>query len=136
MFNGRNKGITKPPSPCRQNWMLRALNHRQDITNHTLIKVDSNTDLLDKVILTEVVTRPTKKPRGVGPHKSISKKIDNKKKARLKIKKFRSVNKSLYRIHVDPDDDDGCNNYRDLLGRHRSVLHCVRHLEICCLRCF
>ena len=65
-----------------------------------------NTDLLDKVILTEVVPRPTKKPRSVGRHKSISKKIDNKKKARLENKKFRSVNKSLYGIHVDPDNDD------------------------------
>ena len=86
--------------------MLRALNHRQDITNHTLIQVDSNTDLLDKVILTEVIPQPTKKPRSVGPHKLISKKIDNKKKARLDNKKFRSANKSLYRIHVDPDNDE------------------------------
>ena len=30
------------------------------------------------------------------------KKIDNKKKAHLENKKFRSVNKSLYGIHVDP----------------------------------
>ena len=58
------------------------------------------------MILTEVVPRPTKKPRSVGPHKSISKKIDNKKKAHLENKKFRSVNKSLYGIHVDPDNDD------------------------------
>ena len=36
----------------------------------------------------------------------ISKKIDNKKKARLENKKFRSVNKSLYGIHVDPNNDD------------------------------
>ena len=58
------------------------------------------------MILTEIVTRPTKKLRSVGPHKSISKKIDNKKKAHLENKKFRSLNKSLYGIHVDPDDDD------------------------------
>ena len=106
MVKGRNKGITKPPSPHRRSRMLRAINHRQDITNHTLIQVDSNTDLLDKVILTEVVTQPTKKPRSVGPHKLISKKIDNKKKARLENKKFRSANKPLYGIHVDPENND------------------------------
>ena len=59
------------------------------------------------MILTKVVTRPIKKPRSVGPHKSISKKIDNKKNACLENKKFRSVNKSLYGIHLDPDNDDG-----------------------------
>ena len=36
----------------------------------------------------------------------ISKKIGNKKKAHFENKKFRSVNKSLYGIHVDPDNDD------------------------------
>ena len=58
------------------------------------------------MILTEVVPRPTEKPRSVGPHKSISKKIGNKKKSRLENKKFRSANKSLYGIHVDPNNDD------------------------------
>ena len=57
---GRHKGITKPPSPRRRNRMLRAINHRPHITNHTFTQVDSNTNLLDKVILTEVVLRPTK----------------------------------------------------------------------------
>ena len=61
------------------------------------------------MILTEVITRPIKKPRSVGPHKSILKKIDNKKKVHLENKKYRSVNKSLYGIHVDPDDDDDGN---------------------------
>ena len=42
--------------------------------HHALNQVDSNTDLIDKAILTEVVLRPTKKPRGVSPHKSILKK--------------------------------------------------------------
>ena len=63
------------------------------------------------MILTEVFLRPTKKPRNVGTHKLISKKIDNKKKAPLENKKFRSANKSLYGIHVDPDNDDD-NVYR------------------------
>ena len=86
--------------------MLRALNHRQDITDHAPKQVDANTDLLEEVILTEVVPRPTEKPRSVGPHKLISKEYGNKKKSRLENKKFRSANKSLYGIHVDPDNDD------------------------------
>ena len=72
MVKGRNRSNNKPPSPCRQNQMLCALNHCQDITKHNLIQVDLNTDLLDKVILTEVVTRPTEKPRSVGPHTQIN----------------------------------------------------------------
>ena len=146
MVKGRKRGNTKPPSPRRRNRMLRALNHRQDITvrgstklkssllpfeelnmgndhlstnseydnrssinfpfYHALNQVDLNTDLLDEVILTEVVLQPTEKPRSVGPHKSISKKNGNKKKSCLENKKFRSVNKSLYGTHVDPDNDD------------------------------
>ena len=47
-----------------------------------------------------------KKPKSVGPHKLISKKNWNKKKSCLGNKKFRSVNKSLYGIHVDFDNDD------------------------------
>ena len=93
--------------------MLCALNHCQDITKHNLIQVDSNTNLLDKVILTDVVPRPTKKPRSVGPHKSILKKIDNKKKTRLENKKFRSADESLYGIHIDP------NNYDDNVPQQR-----------------
>ena len=59
MVKGKKRGNTKPPSPCRRNWMLRALNHRQDITDHAPKPVVSNTNLLDEVILTEVVPRPT-----------------------------------------------------------------------------
>ena len=101
MVKGRKSSNTKAPSPRRQNWMLHALNHRQDITvrastklkssllpfkelnmdnndlstnseynnrssinfpcHHAPKQVDSNTYLLDKVILTEVVLQPTKK---------------------------------------------------------------------------
>ena len=32
-------------------------------------QVDSTTNLLDKVVLTEVVLQPTEKPRSVGPHR-------------------------------------------------------------------
>ena len=93
MVKGRK--TDRAPSLCRRNRMLRALNHRQNITvrtstrlkssllpfeelnmdtddlstnseynncssvnfpcHHALRQVDSNTDLLDKVILTKVV---------------------------------------------------------------------------------
>ena len=51
--------------------------------HHTLNQIDSNTDLVDRVILIEVVLQPTKKTRSVGPNKSISKKNGNKRKSRL-----------------------------------------------------
>ena len=71
---------TKTLSPHQQNQMHRDLNLCQDVgnnhlstdsgyDNHSCInfpfhqglnQVDSSTDLLDKVVLTKVVTRPTK----------------------------------------------------------------------------
>ena len=47
--------------------------------HRVLNQVDSDTDLLDNVILTKVALRPTKKPRSVGPHKSKSKKTTSKR---------------------------------------------------------
>ena len=47
-------------------------------------QVDSTTNLLDDVVLTEVVLQPTEKPRSVGPHRLISKKTRSKKKSLLK----------------------------------------------------
>ena len=35
-------------------------------------QVDPTTNLLDDVVITEIVLRPTKKPRSIGPHRSIS----------------------------------------------------------------
>ena len=49
-----------------------------------LNQVDSDTDLLDDVILTKDVLRPTKKPRSVGSHKSKLEKTTSRKKSRLK----------------------------------------------------
>ena len=63
--------------------------------HHALNQVHSNINLVDKVILTKVVLRPTKKPRSVGQHKSISKKNGNKRKPHLGNMKFRSVSKPL-----------------------------------------
>ena len=64
-------------------------------------QVDSTTDLFNKIVLTEVVLRPTTKTRGIGPHKSISKKNGNKKKSRQENKKFRSVCKPIYGATTD-----------------------------------
>ena len=148
MVKGRKRGnITKPSSPCRQDWMLHSLNHRQDITarentklkssllpfeelimdnndlstqseydncfninfplHHALNQVDLNTNLLDKMISTEVVLQPTKKQRIICPHKSISKKSSNKRKSRLENKKFTSVCKQLYGIITEPNSNNG-----------------------------
>ena len=67
------------------------------------------------MILTEVILRPTKKPRSVGPHKSILKKNRNKKESRLENKKFRSVSKPLYEVSVDPSSDEDNVPQRRLL---------------------
>ena len=75
--------------------------------HQNLNQVDSSTDLLDKVVLAEVVTQPTKKPRSVGPHKLIPKNNRNKKKSCQENKKFRSVSKPLYGVSVDPNSDEG-----------------------------
>ena len=69
-------------------------------------QVDSTTNLLDNVVLTEVVLRPIKKPRSVGPHRSIWKKTRSKKKSLLKNNKLRSVGKPLCLGSVDPDSDN------------------------------
>ena len=63
--------------------------------------VDLTTNLLNKVILTEVIMQPTKKPRTVGPHKSILKKNDNQRKSHQENKKFRSVCKATYGTIAD-----------------------------------
>ena len=75
--------------------------------HHALNQVDLTTNLVDKVILTKVVLRPTKKLRRLGPHKSISKKDGNKRKARPDIKKFRSLSKPLYKITADFNSNNG-----------------------------
>ena len=69
-------------------------------------QVDSTTDLLDDVVLTEVVLRPTEKPRSVGPHRLILKKTRSKKKSLLKNNKLRSVSKPLCLESVDNNSDD------------------------------
>ena len=74
--------------------------------HHALNQVDFSTNLLDEMIVTKVILRPTKKPRIIGPHKSISKNNSNKKKSRLENKKFRSVGKPLYGVYVDPSIDN------------------------------
>ena len=87
--------------------------------HRALIQVDLNTDLLDKVILTEVVLRPTKKLRSVNPHKLISKKNDNERKPYLGNKKFRSMCKPLYGITADPNINNGLKLPRHLLYKNK-----------------
>ena len=87
--------------------------------HHALNQVDSNTNLLDEVILTEVVLLPTKKPRSVGPHKSILQKNSNKRKSRLGNMKFRSVSKLLYDVHVNPNSKNGSKSRRPLLYKSK-----------------
>ena len=78
-------------------------------------QVDSTTDLLDEVVLTEVVLRPTEKPRSVDPHKSILKKNDNKRKLHRDNKKSRSVCKSTYGITADRNFINILKSSRDRL---------------------
>ena len=87
--------------------------------HHALNQVDSNTNLLDKLILTEVVLQSTEKPRCVGPHKSISKKNGNKRKLCLGNKKFRSVNKPLYGTPADSNSNNGLKSPRHLLYKSK-----------------
>ena len=83
----RKNRKTKTPSPRQQNRMLCALNLCQDVgndhlstdsgyDNHSCIdfpfcqglnQVDSSTDMLDKMVLTKIVTRPTKKIKECRP---------------------------------------------------------------------
>ena len=82
--------------------------------HNAINQVSLNTDLLDEVILTKVILRPIKKPRSVGPHKSILKKNGNKRKSRLGNKKFRSMYKLLYGITADPNSTNGLKSPRHL----------------------
>ena len=82
-------------------------------------QVDSTTDLLDEVVLTEVVLRPTEKPRSVGPHKLILKKNGNKRKSRQENKKFRSVYKPTYRTTADRNINNSLKSSRYLLYKSK-----------------
>ena len=92
--------------------------------HHAFNQVDLNTNLLDKAILTKVVLQPTKKPRSVGPHKSILKKNCNKRKSRLGNKKFRSVGKPLYWIHANPNSNNGLKSPQHLLYKSKDKKKC------------
>ena len=67
-----------------------------DFPSHCVLnQVDSDTNLLDIVLLTKNDLQPTKKPRSVGPHKLKLEKTTSKKKSYLKNKKLRSVSIQL-----------------------------------------
>ena len=78
-------------------------------------QVDSVIDLQDGVILPKVVTRPTKKPKSVGPHKLIPKKSRNKKKSRLENRKFRNVIKLLCGISAGHNNNNSLKPLQHLL---------------------
>ena len=71
------------------------------------------------MILTEVVIRPTEKPRSVGPHKSILKKNGNKRKPRQENKKFRSVCKPTYGATADHNINIDLKSSRHLLCKSK-----------------
>ena len=131
----RKNRKTKTQSPHQRNLMRRALNLCQDTSNNHLLmdsgydnhprinlpycqhpnQVDSSIDPQDKVILTKVLTRPTKKSRSVGPHKSIPIKSRNKMKSRLENKKIRSASKPLYGRFANEINDNGLKLQQHLL---------------------
>ena len=82
-------------------------------------QVDSTTNLLDNVVLTEVVLRPTEKPRSVGPHKLILKKNDKQWKSHQENKKFRSVCKPTYGTTADRNINNGLKSSRHLLYKSK-----------------
>ena len=82
-------------------------------------QVDSSINLQDEVILPKVVTRPTEKPRSVGPHKLIPKKNRKKKESRLENKKFRNVIQPLYGISADHNINNGLKPPRHLLYKSK-----------------
>ena len=99
--------------------------------HHAFNQVDLNTDLLDKVTLTEVVLQPTEKPRSVGPKELILKKNGNKRNSRLGNKKFRSVCKPLCGINADPNSNIGLKSPRYLLYKSKdNNKHPLRNTSI------
>ena len=92
--------------------------------HHARNQVDLNTNLLDGVILTEFVLRPTTNLWSVGPHKLISKKNGNKRKSRVENKKFRSVHRLLYGITADPNISNGLKSPRHLLYKSEDRNKC------------
>ena len=138
----KKNGKTKTWSPHQRNRMPHAYNLHQDTSNdhvsmnwgydnHSCInlpyyqginQVNSSINLQDEVILPKVVTRPTKKPRSVGSHKLIPKKSRNKKNSHLRIKKFRSIIKSLCEISAGHNNNNGLKPPQHLLynGKDRN----------------
>ena len=60
-----------------------------------LNQVDSDTNLLDNMLLAKNILQPTKRPRSVGPHKSKSEKTTSKKESHLQNKKISRVSIQL-----------------------------------------
>ena len=69
-------------------------------------QVNSTTNQLNAVVLTEVVLRPTEKPRGCRPTQINIKENKKQKEITTKNNKLRSVSKPLCSGSVDLDSDD------------------------------
>ena len=82
--------------------------------------VSRTTNLLDEVVLIEVVLRPTKKPRSVGPNKSILKKNDKQWKSHQENKKFRSACKPIYGTTADHNVNNIEKSVRHLVYKSKA----------------
>ena len=76
------------------NYVLKDLDYidcfRINFPCHCVLdQVDSDTDLLDNVLLTKNILQSTKKTRSVGPHKPKSEKTTSNKKSHLKTRNSR-----------------------------------------------
>ena len=94
--------------------------------------VDYTTDMLDEVVLTKVVMRPTKKHRSVGPHKSILKKNDKQWKSYQENKKFRSVCKPTFGTTADNIVNNIEKSLRHLV--YKSKDRCVTYFFVMLLQ--
>ena len=93
------------PNLCND-YIFMDLEYSDRFCHHFFNQVDSNTDLLDNVLLKKVDVRPTKKPRSISLHKLKSERTTNKKKSHLKDKRFRSVSKQLHRRSSEPSSNE------------------------------
>ena len=90
----------------RQSQMIYAITLFQDATCNESTKMKPPSLLLDNVLLTKDILRPTKKPTSVGWYKSKSEKMTSKNKARLKNKKFRSVSTQVREVSAESSSDE------------------------------
>ena len=114
MVKGKKRGNTKPPSPCRQNWMLCSLNHRHDITVHENTKLNPSLLPFEELIMNN-------------SDLSTKSKYDNCSNINFPLHhafkqvnlKFRNVGKPLYGVFADPNSNNGLKSPRHLLYKSK-----------------